>query len=455
MNPQEKNNPFKKYLSLFSGLVFYLFLSSVMADTKPYVVPLPPNMLEQRVELVEPQGSLSLTEALSLALLHSPILQEFAWEIRISDVKTLRAGLLPNPELGIEAENFLGSGQQRDFDQTETTVSISQLFELGGKRAKREALAGSERDLALWDYETRRLDIIYQVASRYMEVLANQARFKLAVESTTIAEEIHHTVVARVEAGKVSPLEQSKSRVELAKARLNEARVVGELVSNKQNLATVWGSITPLFKEVSGDLYAVQAVPEFSILTSRLNNNPDLARWSAEIERYRKAIELAKAQKIPNITFMAGARHFAENDDFATVAGISAPLFIFDNKQTGVDEAQIILTQAMQKRQSAKVAVQSSLIDSYQQLQMSLIETTAFREEVLPSAKEAFRAAKLAYRLGEIGSLDLLDAQRTLFQNSREQLEALATFQQNVAKIERLIGGALNPSPEKTRETIQ
>ena len=454
MNPALKKNHFKKYLSPFSGVIFCLFLPSVIAETKPYVVPAPPDMLEHRVELVEPHGSLSLTEALSLALLHNPTLQDFAWEIRISDVKTLRAGLLPNPELGVEAENFLGSGQKSDFDQTETTVSISQLFELGGKRAKREALAMTERDLALWDYEARRLDIIYQVATRYMAVVANQARLKLAQETTAVAEEIFNTVVARVKAGKVSPLEQSKSRVELAKARLNKARVIRELVSNKQNLAAVWGSTSPLFKQVSGDLFAVQAVPEFSNLLSRLNNNPDLARWSAEIERYRKAIALSKAQKIPNITFMAGGRHFADNDDFAAVAGISAPLFIFDNKQTGVDEAQMVLIQAMQKQQAAKVAIRLSLIDNYQQLQMSLTEITVLRDEVLPSARAAFKAAKVAYRLGEIGSLDLLDAQRTLFRSGSENLEALATFQLNVAKIERLIGGALNPSP-KASETIQ
>ena len=454
MNPALKKNHFKKYLSPFSGVIFCLFLPSVIAETKPYVVPAPPDMLEHRVELVEPHGSLSLTEALSLALLHNPTLQDFAWEIRISDVKTLRAGLLPNPELGVEAENFLGSGQKSDFDQTETTVSISQLFELGGKRAKREALAMTERDLALWDYEARRLDIIYQVATRYMAVVANQARLKLAQETTAVAEEIFNTVVARVKAGKVSPLEQSKSRVELAKARLNKARVIRELVSNKQNLAAVWGSMSPLFKQVSGDLFAVQAVPEFSNLLSRLNNNPDLARWSAEIERYRKAIALSKAQKIPNITFMAGGRHFADNDDFAAVAGISAPLFIFDNKQTGVDEAQMVLIQAMQKQQAAKVAIRLSLIDNYQQLQMSLTEITVLRDEVLPSARAAFKAAKVAYRLGEIGSLDLLDAQRTLFRSGSENLEALATFQLNVAKIERLIGGALNPSP-KASETIQ
>ena len=455
MNSQDTNNLSKKYLSSFISLVFCLFLPPMIAETKPYIVPPPPDMLEQRIELVEPEGSLSLAEALSLALLHNPTLQEFAWEIRINDVKTLRAGLLPNPELGFEAENFLGSGQKRDFDQTETTVSISQLFELGGKRAKREALAMTERDLALWDYETRRLDIIYQVAARYIKVVANQARLNLAVETTDVAEEIFNTVVARVKAGKVSPLEQSKSRVELAKARLNKARILRELVSNKQNLAAVWGSMKPIFKEVSGDLFAVQAVPEFSDLLTRLNNNPDLARWSAEIEGYRNAIALAKAQKIPNITFMAGGRHFADNDDFAAVAGISAPLFIFDNKQTGVDEAQMVLTQAMQKQQAAKVAIRSLLIDNYQRLQMSLTEITALRDEVLPSARAAFKAVKVAYRLGEVGSLDLLDAQRTLFRSGSEHLEALAVFQLNVAKIERLIGGVLNPSSEKTSETIQ
>ncbi len=451
MNLQIKKSYFKKIVQLCSAVAFSLFLTSGVADTETNTVPPPPNMLEHRVELIEPQGTISLPHALSLALLHNPTLQGFAWEIRIGDVKTLRAGLLPNPELGVEVENFLGSSQRQNFEQTETTLALSQLFELGGKRSKRKALANSERDLAIWDYESKRMDVVAQVGERYIVILVNQAKLKLANETTLLAEDIYNTVVARVKAGKVSPLEQSKSRVELAKARLNKARVLRELVSNKQNLAAVWGSMNPLFKRVSGNLFAVQAVPEFSMLISRLNNNPDLARWSAEIERYRKAIALAKAQKIPDITFMAGARHFAENDDFAAVAGISAPLFIFDNKQTGVEEAQIILTQAMQKRQAAKVAIRSLLIDNYQQLQMSLIEITAFRDDILPSAREAFKAAKVAYRLGEIGSLDLLDAQRTLFRSGSDHLEALATFQLNVAVIERLIGGPLNP-PSKASE---
>ncbi len=455
MKPQIKKHHFNKYLTSLSGIVFCLLVTPIVAETASYTLPPPPNIVEQRIALVEPQGVLSLTEALSLALLHNPSLQDVALEIRIADVNTLRAGLLPNPEVGLEVENFLGSGQQRDFNQTETTFAFSQLLELGGKRAKREALAVTQRDLTLWDYETQRLDMIAQIAERYIDVLANQSRSKLAIETSVIAEQIYNTVVARVKAGKVSPLEQSKSRVELAQAMMSKTKALRALLTSKQNLAALWGSMEPLFKTVTGDLFAVQTVPEFSTLIPRLANNPDLARWSAEIERYRKAILLAKAEKIPDITFMAGARHFAENDDFAAVAGISAPLFIFDNKQTGVDEAELILTQAMQKQRAARVAIRSLLIENYQLLQMNQVEIKAFREAVLPSAKEAFTASKVAYRLGDISSLELLDTQRTLFRSERQYLEAAANFQLNVAKIERLIGGVMNLSPDKMSESQQ
>jgi cobalt-zinc-cadmium efflux system outer membrane protein len=430
----------------FVAFSFFCSVQSVYAETAQYDVPPPPNILNSKVELVEPQGLLSLEQAMSLSLLHNPMLQDFALATRVADVKTLGAGLYKNPELDIEVENFLGSGRLRRFQQTETTFSISQLFELGGKRSKRQALAETEYDLSIWNYEARRMDMIYLVAINYIKVLANQARLELATETTRLAEEIYDTVGARVKAGKVSPLEQSKSRVELANARLEQARVKRALIISKQNLAALWGSANPLFSNVTGNLFFTQKLPEFSEIQARLKNNPDLARWEAEIARYRKAISLAKAKKIPDVTVMAGARHFADQDDFAAVAGFSVPLFIFDNKQYGVDEANILLTQGLQRRQAASVEIQATFVENFQQLQMSETEIEAIKNEVLPSAKAALEAAKTAYRLGKIGSLDLLDAQRTLFRTSIQQLEALVSYHLNVARIERLIGGALNPA---------
>ncbi|MCL5884841.1 MAG: hypothetical protein M1377_05805, partial [Deltaproteobacteria bacterium] len=72
-------------------------------------------------EVQEPSGELTLRQALELALAKNPDLAAFSWEVRLGDPKIQQAGLIPNPELGVEFENFLGSGSFSKFDSLDTT----------------------------------------------------------------------------------------------------------------------------------------------------------------------------------------------------------------------------------------------------------------------------------------------------------------------------------------------
>src|SRR5262245_55870264 len=58
----------------------------------------------------EPTGTISLRDALAAALLHNPELAAFSSEVRAREARALQAGLLPNPELDTEFEDFAGSG---------------------------------------------------------------------------------------------------------------------------------------------------------------------------------------------------------------------------------------------------------------------------------------------------------------------------------------------------------
>jgi len=62
----------------------------------------------------------------------------------------------------------------------------------------------------------------------------------------------------------------------------------------------------------------------------------------------------------------------------------------------------------------------------------------------LPGAQSAFDAATKGYQLGKFSFLEVLDAQRTLFQSRAQYLQALADYQRGYADIERLIGKALD-----------
>jgi outer membrane protein TolC len=125
----------------------------------------------------EPRGALSLRDVLSLTLLRNPELSAFTFELRATEARMLQAGLLPNPALSAELENVGGTGPAtRGARATETTLQLSQLIELGGKRAKRMRLAGLERELTQWDYEVKCLEVLTEAKKAFVDVLVTAKR---------------------------------------------------------------------------------------------------------------------------------------------------------------------------------------------------------------------------------------------------------------------------------------
>src|SRR5262245_55603092 len=99
----------------------------------------------------EPFAALTLADAHALVLARSPELASVASEVRARESHALQEGLLPNPELRTDLENVGGSGDREEFEETETTVRLSQRIELGGKRGKRRRVAELGHELATWD----------------------------------------------------------------------------------------------------------------------------------------------------------------------------------------------------------------------------------------------------------------------------------------------------------------
>jgi len=113
--------------------------------------------IPKSLSLPEARKELRLRDALALALGRSPDLAGVALSVREAEADALQAGLLPNPEAAAEFENFGGTGNLAGTASAETTVTVGQLIELGGKRARRTRLARLETELAGWDYEAKRI----------------------------------------------------------------------------------------------------------------------------------------------------------------------------------------------------------------------------------------------------------------------------------------------------------
>ena len=82
------------------------------------------------------------------------------------------------------------------------------------------------------------------------------------------------------------------------------------------------------------------------------------------------------------------------------------------------------------------------------------MEAEGLAREVVPAAQSALDAATRGYELGKFGLIDLLDAQRSLFQMKTQQLRAWLDTHKAAAEIARLLGDAadsLPPTPTSAR----
>lgn len=449
----------KQYLLLFVTLMATLSIgcsahhlerdwpetSSLGNDISTYRPPYTPSTgpLVSTPQLEEPSGVISLRQACAMALMHNPKLAAFSLDVRTGDARALQASLFPNPEIEAEVENIGGSGERSRFEAAETKVVLTQLIELGGKRSKRTKVASLERDVAAWDYESKRLDVQTEVIRAFVALLAMQEKMVLTDDLVKLSESVFRTVSARVQAGKDSPVEETKAKIALSIIKIEQERVRRDLKTAQKRLAATWGSTTPMFEKVSGELEVISPIPPYDDLLNHVKENPDLARWSSELNQRQAALDMAKAERVPDITFGGGVKYLDDVNDTTFIMNLSIPLPLLDRNQGGVREASHLLAKAHEESSAAKVSIVTDLHEAYQVLSTDFVEATTIRVDILPGAQRAFDAVREGYREGKFGYLDVLDAQRSLFDAQGQYIDALAGYHRSVANIERLIGKSL------------
>ena len=392
----------------------------------------------------EPKDILTLREAAALALLHNPQLAAFAWEVRAAEARAIQAGLTPNPRAGYSAENFGGpDGNDLFFRQT---LRLSQVIELAGKRQKRLDLARADQRLTAWDYEAKRLEVVTQVAKRHVMVIAAQDRLELAKRTLRLSEKVHKIVDQRVEAGVVPTAERDKATVRVSLARIALDRARHALEASRQALASTWAGRVPTFCQAVGNLDQPLPVPEQERLMALARNNPRLARWSDEIEQRHRAIQLAKANAIPDITAGGGVRHFPDAEDIAGMVEFSVPIPLFDRNQGDILRSRYGLGKAKTLQLAAEAKLREELAAAHADLASAVFALKTLRDKTLLAAKSAFKSASEAFESGQTDYIDVLDAERTLVEVERRLIDAQESHQLSATRLEGLTATPLESS---------
>ncbi len=396
------------------------------------------------------EGPLDMDRAISLALERNPGLEAARFRKKATEGDLAQAGMLPNPELSIEVENFAGSGAQRGFRGHETTFQLRQLIETGRKRARRKEAARLRLSIADLEYQLTKMELIAQVKRAFWTALVAEERFQLGQQLVELSRQSLSAVSKRVEAGKASPMELNKAKVAAESSMIRARQLHHRLVVAKRELSYLIGYDQEAGDlRITGTLKPILELPGIGTLESALEHGPRFHLLLLQEELARASLALSRARVIPDITVGAGVRHFEESDTQALVASIDIPLPVFNRNQGSIAAQRQRLNRVVNDSSFKRLTLKSRLFSAYHALKGAGEMVQGLKERAISKALGNLEAAREGYRYGKFGYLDVLDAQRTLFQLQLEYTQALEAYYLAESNVISIIGTELFPEEKQ------
>jgi cobalt-zinc-cadmium efflux system outer membrane protein len=390
-----------------------------------------------------PAVPLTLDDAIARVAQYHPDLRLAQVQRPVWDARLDAAGLPPPLTLGVELENALGTGDSRGLDAAEATVTLAGVLERGGKLDARRAVAQANLDSLAPQRETARLDLMAEVARRYLAVTG--ARQQLRIAETDIEQRRRAVAAARLrlQAGASPESVLMTAQAMLAQAELDRDRAKQMDQSARAALSALWRQRDPGFDVVTGDPMQLPALRDFAVLADALQRTPELAVLAGE-RRIREAqVQLARTQARPDVSWQVGVRNSRDTRDTSLVAGFTLPLGSVRRAGPEIRAAEAELALNSVERDARALQLYATLAEAHGRYLTSRLEVTRMGRDVLPQLQRAENAAGKAWRAGAISYMEWAQLQAMRIDARQRQLEAAIAAQTALIEIQRLTGQSM------------
>ena len=391
----------------------------------PTVKPEFPRLGKAQEKATGPRYRLEQLEQMALA--NNPTLPQAQSEIRAARARQLQSGLYPNPRAGYIGEEIrggaFGGGQQGFF--------VSQTFVTGGKLGYNRKVSGHEIRITEIEAEEQRLRVLNGVRLAFYRVLAAQEMLETEKDLARIAADALKISRQLQNIGQADETEVLQAEIEQQQLEMAVEMRENELQQAWRALTAVVGTPELSLGIVEGDLAAVPALDEDSILETIAHQSPAVKIAEAATDRAQATVERERREPIPDIEVRAGLQRNGELlepmrrvglQGFVEV-GVQIPLF--NRNQGSVEAARAATERTRQETRRVELALRQRTAMVLQTHRNSRIMVERYRVELLPRAQKAYELMIQRYGLMLASYPQVLLAQRTLFQLQSDYISAL------------------------------
>ena len=381
----------------------------------------------------------NLQDLIDIAKRENPILDVLKAKEDAAKSSVVTAESFLNPE--IEA----GSGPSKYRTPSTNThqkqnwgVTLSQPLEFPNVRSARKAVAESRVNYAGSVTEATIINLSLQIKKAFYEVLQNEAILKIAEGDRDALNDIRGRVALRVEVGEAPRYELIKADTELIAAQRDADAAKLRIYESKLYLrGLVSKSIVDTF-DVTGTLPPSDISLNMEQLKDDINKSPRLKQIKASSEIAENRLRLEEKLINPGVTLKAGVDQ--DPDITSYRFGLSIPIPIWNQRQGLIGEAAANYREVQAQYTDQELALRRDIEAAFQRYLIAQQQVRTFESSLLSQAESVLKVAESAYRYGERGILEYLDAQRTYRLVRKDYLASRYDYIVAILEIEQLLG---------------
>jgi outer membrane protein TolC len=403
--------------------------------------------------------AIDLKNALELARGNSRQLQSAALDVSMAheDRNQARAALLPSLNYFNQAIYTQGNGTSSGTFISNDGVHVyssqaqvhQELFSPEKNAEYRRSIAAQSLAAAKKDIVERGL-VITVVESFYAAVAAQRK----SMNSQRALDEAQRFVEVTQElekGGEVARADVLKSQLVLQQRQrdLQDARLAVD--KSRIALAVLMFPDYRLDFELGDDLASPGMIPAYDeIEAAARSKSPELRAAEENIRQEKFAGKIARAAYLPTLSFDyffgINSNQFAIHDNegvnrlgSAAQATLNIPVWDWGSKKSKVRQADMKQQQARMELELSRSQLISNLHAVYFEAQTALAQLDSLQRSMADAA-ESLRLANLRYEAGEIGVLEVVDAQSTLVEARNAYDSGLVRCRLALANIQTLTG---------------
>ncbi len=378
--------------------------------------------------------SFTLDQALEMAERLHPDLAEGKALVEAAEGRARQAGAFPNPDAIARMEQAPFKG--RPLREAEYLVGIAQPVPLGSRLSKARAAEQLERERRVKELAVKRRDLHRRVHGAFATALYQDRAWQTQGEIAASVEKVAATTKARVDAGDALPENLARAEMELARAKVERQRAACLREQATVALAAAMGDATLRVKSLEGSLDTTFEIPTLESLAANLATQPEMALAEADIRTRNARVDLAKAERVPDVRVELLYRRLEASKEKTFDVGLSIPLPLFDRNQGRLREARAEAAAAEARSRSTQNELTFRLREAHAQLTTALNNSRALKTEILPRADTVLKSAEARFAAGDTSLGDVLPVRRDWAAVQLSYLESLRDVMQAWAQLQ-------------------